>query len=150
MINNVTLMGRLTAAPEHRTTQSGTNVATFCLAVDRRFQQKDAPKQTDFINCVAWRSTADFIARYFDKGDMIAVTGEIQTRKYQDKNGNNRVAVEVVIDNVSFCGGKNSGADQNNASDPTANNPNAANDPTDLFNRLSEKYNLDVSEDLPF
>ena len=108
MINNVTLMGRLTAAPELKSTNSGTSVTAFCIAVDRRFQ-KDGDKQADFINCVAWRNTAEFIAKYFGKGDMIAVTGEIQTRKYTDKNGNNRVAVEVVIDNASFCGGKNNG-----------------------------------------
>lgn len=109
MINNVTLMGRLTAAPELKTTTSGTSVTTFCIAVDRRFQQKGGEKQADFINCVAWRATAEFITRYFGKGDLIAVTGEIQTRKYQDNSGNNRVAVEVVIDNASFCGGKSDG-----------------------------------------
>lgn len=107
MINNVTLMGRLTAAPELKTTTSGTNVTAFSIAVERRFQSKDGEKIADFINCVAWRNTAEFICKYFNKGDMIAVTGEIQTRKYQDSNGNKRVAVEVVIDNVSFCGGKN-------------------------------------------
>ena len=109
MINNVTLMGRLTAAPELKTTTSGTSVTTFCIAVDRRFQPKDGEKQADFINCVAWRATAEFITRYFGKGDLIAVTGEIQTRKYQDNSGNNRVAVEVVINNASFCGGKSGG-----------------------------------------
>lgn len=106
MINNVTLMGRLTAAPELKQTTSGTSVTTFCIAVDRRFQQKDGEKQADFINCVAWRNTAEFITRYFGKGDLIALTGAIQTRKYQDQNGNNRVAFEVVIDNASFCGGR--------------------------------------------
>lgn len=109
MINNVTLLGRLTAAPELKKTTSGTSVTSFCIAVDRRFKHKDGEKQTDFINCVAWRHTAEFITRYFNKGDLIAVTGEIQTRKYQDQNGNKRVACEVVIDNASFCGGKNGG-----------------------------------------
>lgn len=114
MINNVTLMGRLTGKPELKTTTSGINVTTFCIAVDRRFQQ-NGEKQADFINCVAWRNTAEFIAKYFGKGDMIAVTGEIQTRKYQDNGGNNRVAVEVVINNASFCGGKSGGG---NGSEP--------------------------------
>ena len=114
MINNVTLMGRLTAAPELKTTQSGTSVLSFCLAIDRRFKQKDEERQTDFINCVAWRGTAEFISKYFHKGDFIGVTGEIQTRKYQDKDGNNRTAVEVVINQASFCGSKNSG----NAEEP--------------------------------
>lgn len=109
MINNVTLMGRITADPELKTTPSGVSVMSFCIAVDRRYQQKDGKKDTDFINCVAWRNTAEFISRYFRKGDMVAVTGEIQTRKYEDKGGNNRTAVEVVINQASFCGGKNSG-----------------------------------------
>ena len=129
MINNVTLMGRLTAAPELKQTTNGTSVTSFCIAVDRRFQAKGEEKQADFINCVAWRNTADFIAKYFGKGDMIALTGEIQTRKYTDKSGNNRVAVEVVADNASFCGGKNGGG----ASEP--------------------KYNFEeitVDDDLPF
>lgn len=109
MINNVTLLGRLTAAPELKATASGTSVTTFCIAIDRRYQPKDGEKQTDFINCVAWRSTAEFIAKYFSKGDMIAVTGEIQTRNFEDKNGNKRTAVEVIIAQASFCGGKNGG-----------------------------------------
>lgn len=133
MINNVTLMGRLTAAPELKTTQSGTSVTAFSIAVERRYQSQDGQKITDFINCVAWRNTAEFITKYFNKGDMIAVTGEIQTRKYQDKNGNNRVAVEVVIDNASFCGGKNNGSTDGNGSD--------AND---------DFVNINVDEDLPF
>lgn len=118
MINNVTLMGRLTAAPELKQTPSGASVTTFCIAVERRYQPKDGEKQADFINCVAWRNTAEFITKYFGKGDMIAVVGEIQTRKYKDNNGNPRVAFEVVIDNASFCGGKNSG---NSGSEPPAN-----------------------------
>lgn len=125
MINNVTLMGRLTAAPELKQTPNGVSVTSFCIAVDRRFQ-KDGEKQADFINCVAWRNTAEFITKYFGKGDMIAVTGEIQTRKYKDNGGNNRVAVEVVIDNASFCGGKNGGNSDNSAPqyNPYANNNN--------------------------
>ena len=128
MINNVVLLGRIPAAPELKQTTSGTSVTAFCIAVDRRFQQKDGEKQTDFINCVAWRNTAEFITRYFNKGDMIAVTGEIQTRKFQDKSGNNRVAVEIVVDNASFCGGKNSGGNDN-----------------------APKYeDADINDDLPF
>lgn len=107
MINNVTLMGRLTAAPELKTTQSGTSVTSFNIAVDRNYQKQGQERVTDFITCVAWRNTAEFITRFFNKGDMIAVTGEIQTRKYTDKNGNNRTAFEIVIGQASFCGGKN-------------------------------------------
>lgn len=109
MINNVTLMGRLTAAPELKTTTNGTTVTTFCIAVERRFQPQGGQRQADFINCVAWRNTAEFITRFFNKGDMIAVTGEIQTRKYKDNNGNPKTAFEVVINQASFCGGKNNG-----------------------------------------
>ena len=116
MINNVVLMGRLTAAPELKTTQSGTSVLSFTLAIDRRFQPKDGEKQTDFINCVAWRNTAEFISNYFDKGDLIAVTGEIQTRKYEYE-GNKRIATEIIINNASFCGGKNNNNTQEQRGD---------------------------------
>ena len=111
MINNVVLMGRLTAIPELKRTQGGTSVTSFSLAVDRNYQKQGEERETDFINCVAWRNTADFVTKWFKKGDMIAVTGEIQTRKYTDKNGNNRVAFEVVISQASFCGGKNTSND---------------------------------------
>lgn len=108
MINNVTLLGRLTSNPELRATASGISVTSLCIAVDRRYT-KDGEKQTDFINCVAWQSTADFICKYFSKGDAIAITGEIQTRKYKDRDGNNRVAFEIVINNASFCGSNKNG-----------------------------------------
>lgn len=107
MLNCAVIMGRLTADPELRTTQSGLSVTSFTVAVDRRFQKQGEEKQTDFINCVAWRSTADFVTRYFKKGQMIALQGSIQTRNFEDKNGNKRTAVEVLADNVSFCGSKN-------------------------------------------
>lgn len=107
MINNITLTGRLTATPEMKTTPSGNALTTICIAVDRRYQQAGAGKETDFINCVAWRGTAEFICKYFNKGDMIALVGELQTRKYDDKDGNKRTAYEVVIKQASFCGGKN-------------------------------------------
>ena len=108
MINNVTLMGRLTAAPELKATKEGTSVLTFCVAVDRRIQTKEGERQADFINCVAWRQNAEFISKYFNKGDTIALIGEIQTRTYKYK-GENRTAVEVVINQASFTGGKNNG-----------------------------------------
>ena len=105
MINNVVLMGRMTGNAEIKTTPSGTSVTSFCIAVDKPYKQ-DGERQTDFINIVAWKGTAEFIGRYFKKGDMIAIQGSIQTRNYDDKNGNKRTAVEVVANNVSFCGGK--------------------------------------------
>lgn len=105
MLNSCVLMGRLTADPELRTTQSGKSVASFSLAVDRDFQQS-GEKQADFISVVAWGKTAEFIDKYFCKGRMIAVVGRIQTRTYTDKDGNKRKAVEVVADKVSFTGEK--------------------------------------------
>lgn len=106
MLNCVIIMGRLTADPELKTTPSGTSVVSFCVAVDRSYVRQGEERQTDFINVVAWRQTADFITRYFHKGSMIAVQGSIQTRNYEDKNGNKRTAVEVLAGNVSFCGSK--------------------------------------------
>ena len=106
MLNCVIIMGRLTADPELKTTPNGTSVTSFCVAVDRSYVRQGEERQTDFINVVAWRQTADFITRYFHKGSMIAVQGSIQTRNYEDKNGNKRTAVEVLAGNVSFCGSK--------------------------------------------
>ena len=107
MINMVALMGRLTYEPELKSTPNGLSVIRFQLAVDRTYQPKGQERQADFIDCVAWRQTAEFISRYFHKGSMIAVEGTIQTSNYTDKNGNNRKQTEVLANNVSFCGSKN-------------------------------------------
>lgn len=112
MINNVTILGRLTATPELKTTQSGNSVTSFTVAVDRKYTPTGQERQTDFIECVAWRNTAEFIAKYFSKGDMLAVEGKLQTRLYEDKHGNKRKAVEVVVSNVSFCGSKQQSAEE--------------------------------------
>lgn len=109
MLNSVIIMGRLTADPELRTTASGLSVTSFTVAVDRRFQRQGEDKQTDFISVVAWRQQADFVTRFFRKGQMIAVQGSLQVRNYEDKNGNKRTAYDVVADNISFCGSKNEG-----------------------------------------
>lgn len=109
-INNVVIMGRVCETPTLKTTSSGLSVTSFTVAVDRRFQKQGEEKQADFLNVVAWRQTADFVCKYFNKGSMIAVQGELQTRNYEDKNGNKRVATEIVADNVSFCGGKKDSA----------------------------------------
>lgn len=111
-MNSIAIMGRLTSTPTLKTTASGLSVTSFTIAVPRRYSGEE--KQTDFIDCVAWRKTAEFIERYFCKGDMIAVVGELQTRTYDDKNGNRRKAVEVIINNVSFCGGKSEHSSQAN------------------------------------
>lgn len=107
MINCINIMGRLTDTPELKVTNSGTNVTTFTVAVERQYSKGE--KQTDFINVVAWRGTAEFISKWFSKGQMIAVQGSLQTRKYQDKDGHNRTAFEVVAEQVSFCGDKKAG-----------------------------------------
>lgn len=119
MINNAVIMGRLTADPELRTTGNGIGVCGFTVAVDRNYRPEGEERQTDFINVVAWRKTADFVSRYFRKGQMIAVQGSIQTRNYEDRNGNKRTAVEIVADNISFCGSKaETGAGGQNAGAP--------------------------------
>lgn len=106
MLNTVALMGRLTADPELRYTGSNIPVTSFTLAVERDFKSGNGEKQTDFINIVAWRNTAEFVSKWFRKGQLMAVTGAIQTRKYQDRDGNNRTAVEVVADHAYFAEGR--------------------------------------------
>lgn len=106
MLNVVALMGRLVYEPELKTTPSGINVCSFRIAVDRSYVSQVEERQADFITVTAWRKTAEFVSKYFQKGSMIAVEGSLQTTSYQDKNGNNRTKVEVVASNVSFCGSK--------------------------------------------
>ena len=104
MLNKVFLQGRLVADPELRHTQQGTPVASYRLAVDRGYKSKDPNAQNaDFINVVSWRNTAEFVSRYFTKGRMMLVEGRLQMRDYTDRDGNRRVAAEVVTDNVFFC-----------------------------------------------
>ena len=102
MLNHIVIMGRLTAAPELRYTQQNTPVASFTLAVDRDYQQGGSERQTDFIPCVAWRSTAEFVSKYFTKGSMAAVSGRLQLRDWTDKDGNKRRTAEVVVDSIYF------------------------------------------------
>ena len=136
MINNVILMGRLVADPELRTTNSGKSVANFTIAVDRSYSKGN--KETDFINICCWESTADFVSKYFSKGSMIALRGEIQTRNYEDKNGNKRTAFEVLAKEVSFCGGKNETGPAPAQATPTYQ----ASEP--------DFEEIEVDEDLPF
>lgn len=102
MLNHIVIMGRLTAAPELRYTQQNTPVASFTLAVDRDYQQGGSERQTDFIPCVAWRGTAEFVSKYFSKGSMAVVSGRLQLRDWTDKDGNKRRTAEVVADNIYF------------------------------------------------
>lgn len=107
MINNVVLMGRIVNDLELKTTQSGLSAVNFRIAVDRKYSKGE--KQTDFFDIVAWRTQAEFICRYFRKGSLIALEGELQTRSYQTKDGANRTVTEVLVNNVSFTGERNTG-----------------------------------------
>ena len=106
MLNKVILMGRFAADPVLRHTKSGTPVATFRLAVDRDFKDKDGSRQTDWLDCVAWKGTAEFISRYFSKGRLVVVEGALQTRSWTDKDGNKRVSVETIVSSAWFADSK--------------------------------------------
>ena len=111
MLNHITIMGRLTRDPEMRSTQSGVAVASFTLAVDRDFGGKDGgEKQTDFIDCTAWRHTAEFVSKYFSKGRMAVVSGRLQIDNYTDNDGNKRRSAKVIADNIYFGDSKKDGA----------------------------------------
>ena len=116
MLNHIVLMGRLTRDPELRRTGSGTAVASFALAVDRDFSPKDGEKETDFIEIVAWRNTAEFVSKYFTKGRMAVVSGRLQIRGYTDKEGNKRRVAEVVAESVYFGDSKKEETNSNSAS----------------------------------
>lgn len=118
MLNNVVIMGRLTATPELRQTPSSIPVTRFTVAVERGYAKQGEERKTDFINVIAWRSTAEFISKYFQKGSMIAIQGSIQTGSYE-KDGVKHYTFDVVAGNVSFCGSK-SESDNGNASSPKA------------------------------
>ena len=114
MLNHIVIMGRLTREPELRRTGSGIAVASFTVAVDRDFSGRDGgEKETDFIDCVAWRQTGEFVSKYFTKGSMIVVSGRLQIRNWNDKDGNKRRSAEVVADNVYF--GESKRSDSGNA-----------------------------------
>lgn len=109
MLNVIAIMGRLVADPQLRQTQQGTSVASFRIACDRNRADQNGQRQADFFDVVAWRGTAEFVCKYFQKGSLIAIDGQLQSRQYQDKNGNNRTAIEIVASNVNFAGSKNNG-----------------------------------------
>lgn len=139
MLNCAVIMGRLTADPELRQTPSGVSVVRFTVAVDRGYVKQGEERQTDFINVVAWRGSAEFVAKYFQKGSMIAVQGSIQTGSYE-KDGVKHYTFEIVADNVSFCGGKSDGQN-NNSSQITPQSPKTIDNATVL---------VDTDDDLPF
>ena len=138
-MNIVGIMGRLTYEPELKKTPSGVSVIRITVAVDRSYQPSGQERQADFIDCVAWRQTAEFISRYFHKGSMIAVEGTIQTSNFTDKNGKQRKQVEVLANNVSFCGSK---TEQGNSVTQQCNpNLNVSNDD---FEEIAD------DDDMPF
>lgn len=139
MFNLVILTGRLTADPELKTTQSGVSVVSFSIAVQRKYKSGEDPI-TDFINVVAWRSSAEFISKYFKKGNMIGIEGSIQTRKYQDKDGNSRTAFEVIANNVQFVETK-----RENSTDVSAPSPSFSSNNTDF-----SEIQASADDDLPF
>ena len=121
MLNHITIMGRLTRDPELRRTGSGVAVASFTLAVDRDFAPKDGgEKETDFIDCVAWRSTGEFVSKYFKKGSMAVASGRLQIRSWTDKDGNKRRSAEVLADNVYFGDAKKAENNSSAGSYPTS------------------------------
>ena len=143
MLNMVALMGRLTDEPELRHTANGIPVVSFTLAVERRFKSGEE-RTADFINIVAWRQSAEFVSKYFRKGQLVAVDGSIQTRRYQDKDGNNRTAFEVVANNVHFAEPKRDSA-------PVRDDNGFAPQPAAFSNTNADDFaEIATDEDLPF
>lgn len=152
MINEVVEMGRLVADPELKQTQSGNSVANFTLAVDRSYCKAGLERQTDFIDCTAWRNTGEFIAKYFKKGQMIAITGSIQTGTYTGRDGNKRKSFSVNVNQASFCGSKKEqGSNETgNAADA---NPYSADDgstPKAKTGKSGSFEEVPTDDDLPF
>ena len=157
MLNVVAIMGRLVADPELRTTQQGTNVCAFRIACERSFAKQGEQRQADFIEIVAWRQQADFVCKYFQKGSMIAIDGSLQTRQYQDKQGNNRTAVEVVANNISFAGAKTAGKpsaasyeQQTRNHVQQANAAQSASQPAYTQGSMDDFSEIPDADDLPF
>ena len=146
-MNNVSLIGRLTADPELKHTQSDLAYTRFSIAVDRTFVKQGEERQADFINIVAWQQRAEFICRYFGKGNRIAITGQIRTGSYTDKDGNKRYTFEVWADNVEFCESKNSG---NSTYANTINTINTVDSNSGNNGNSDEFVDIPNDEDLPF
>lgn len=151
MLNVVALTGRFTADPELRHTPNGVATCSFSIAVDRSFVRQGEERKADFINIVTWRSTAEFVCKYFRKGNMVAVNGSLQSRNYEDKNGNKRTAYEVVADNVHFVESKASSGNSGYSA-PVAEAPRAVQSAPASYSVGSpdDFAVIDDSEDLPF
>lgn len=148
MINRVVLVGRLTKDPEFRTTQSGVDVATFTLAVNRNFKDKNGEQQADFINCVVFRKQAENVNNYLNKGSLAGVDGRLQSRSYENKEGNRVFVTEVVCDSVQFLEPKNAQASNNNQSNNEVQQREKALQSDNPFNN-SNNFDMDT-DDLPF
>ena len=148
MFNLVVLTGRLTGQPELKTTPNGISVCTFGIAVDRAYK-KGEEKETDFLNVVAWRQTAEFVSKWFTKGSLIGIEGSIQTRKFTDKNGNNRTAFEIVANNVHFVESKKS-TDVNVSVDPLPDFANKVNELNNANSSSGDMFSDVADDDLPF
>jgi len=147
-------MGRLTRDPEIKYTQSGAAVSSFSLAVDRRFVKQGEPRQTDFINCVVWRNTAEFITRYFKKGQMMNVVGSLQTRSWIDVNNQKRFATDVLVEEVNFCSSKSESSGEYR-SDGTAfsSSPDFEDSTSNTNVGVADEdgfITIDTDDDLPF
>jgi single-strand DNA-binding protein len=144
-------MGRLTADPDLRTTPNGISVASFSLAVERNFKQGDS-RQTDFINIVAWRNTAEFVSRYFKKGQMACVQGSLQIRSYNDRDGNKRTAAEVVADQIYFADSKRDNDSQGGTSQNSYSSyaPARQEEPASFSAGDSDGFSVVDDDDLPF
>lgn len=160
MLNKVILMGRLVSNPELKTTTSNISVASFSVAVDRNYVRQGSERETDFINVVAWRQTAEFVCKYFSKGQLIALDGTLQTRSYKDRDGNNRYITEVITENVYFTGDrKNDNSSQQNANQNTNQNKTRQgnsqhnnqynNPPVNNYGGYND-YEMPTDDDLPF
>lgn len=144
--NKSILIGNMTADPEARQTASGISACTFTIAVNRRYKDQSGNTECDFINIVAWRQTAEFVTRYFKKGQPILVCGQIQTRNYTDKDGNKRYLTEIVADEVSFVGSRENGTERAETVRPNNYTPDAYKSPqTQNFEVIN-----DETSDLPF
>ncbi|MDE6149699.1 MAG: single-stranded DNA-binding protein [Ruminococcus sp.] len=147
MLNKVILMGRITQDLEVKQTPSGVSVLSFTVAVQRSFARQGEERQTDFINCVAWRQQAEFIGRYFRKGRMIAIEGNLRTRTYDDKNGTKHYVTEVYVDNVSFTGEKaDSGYQQNDYNNGYQNNNYNQAAPQNNYSNASSNNDLSIGD----
>ncbi len=151
MLNRVTLVGRITADPEIRYTQTGIPVASFSLAVERRFKSSSGERMTDFIRCVAWRKTAELMSQYVKKGYMLAVDGSLQMNKFQTKEGENRITYEVVAENVQFLdrGGKGGSGGSSSDSTPSYSDEDAPPE-GGSYEPSGASNSADNEDDLPF